>query len=92
MNRALVWRLVVKDWYLSRVPLTLIAMVVMGATNVAYSFAWLAIIRLGLLEGADSPVPIWSGRIVAILATEIAVIAAALALTFYLQSRKTNFV
>jgi hypothetical protein len=68
------------------------AMVVMGATNVAYSFAWLAIIRLGLTNDLSSPVPIWSDRILIILSGEIAVILAALVLTFVLQSRKTDFV
>jgi ABC-2 type transport system permease protein len=69
-----------------------LAMVVMGLGNVFYSFAWLLIIRTGLLEGADGPVPIWSERILAVLAAEITMIVGALALTFYLQSRKTNFV
>jgi hypothetical protein len=68
------------------------ALVTMGAFNVSYSFAWLAIIRFGLLEGADSPVPIWNERLLGILVVEIAVIVVSLALTFYLQSRKTDFV
>lgn len=68
------------------------AMVVMGACNVAYSFVWLAMIRFGLLTDADGAVPIWSDRILFVLAAEIAMIVATLALTFYLQSRKTNFV
>jgi ABC-type transport system involved in multi-copper enzyme maturation permease subunit len=69
-----------------------LAMVVMGICNVFYSFAWLLIIRTGLLEGADGPVPIWSERILAVLAGEITIIVGALALTFYLQSRKTSFI
>jgi hypothetical protein len=68
------------------------SMVTMGAFNVSYSFVWLAIIRFGLLEGADSPVPIWNVRLLGILAAEIVAIIAALAATFYLQSRKTDFV
>ena len=68
------------------------AMVTMGVCNVAYSFVWLAIIRFGLLAGADSPRPVWSGRLLSILATEIVVILLVLALTFYFQSRKKDFV
>jgi hypothetical protein len=68
------------------------AMVTMGVCNVAYSFVWLMVIEFGLLEGAGSPVPVWNGRLLVILTVEIAVIVAALALTFYLQSRKTSFV
>ena len=69
-----------------------VAMVVMGACNVSYSFAWLAISRFELLKDASGPVPIWNERILVILVAEIVVIAATLALTFYLQSRKTDFV
>lgn len=68
------------------------AIVTMGVCNVAYSFGWLAFIRLGLVKDLSSPVPIWSERILIILAAQITVIVAALALTFYLQSRKTDFV
>jgi hypothetical protein len=68
------------------------AIVVMGATNVAYSFAWLAIVRFGLLKDAQSPVPVWNERILLVLAVEITVIVLSIALTFFLQSRKTDFV
>jgi hypothetical protein len=68
------------------------AVLVMGACNVSYSFAWLAMLRFGLLKDASGPVPVWSDRILIILAGEITVIVATLALTFYLQSRKTDFV
>jgi hypothetical protein len=70
----------------------LLAMVTMGVCNVAYSFAWLAIIRFDLIKDVRSPVPVWNERILAVLGTEITVILVAIALTFYLQSRKTNFV
>lgn len=68
------------------------AVVVMGACNVSYSFAWLVMVRFGLLKDASGPVPVWSERILLILAGEITVIVVTLALTFYLQSRKTDFV
>ena len=68
------------------------AMATMGASNVSYSFVWLAMIRCGLLTDVGSPVPIWSDKILVILAAEVVVIVGALASTFYLQSRKTDFV
>jgi hypothetical protein len=64
----------------------------MGATNVAYSFWWFLFRLPGFAEDLKSPVPIWSNAIVMIIGGQIAVIVLALALTFYLQSRKTDFV
>ena len=68
------------------------AMVTMGVFNVAYSFAWIAMLRFDMLKDARSPVPVWNERILTVLGVEITVIVVALALTFYLQSRKTDFV
>ena len=70
----------------------LLAMVTMGATNVAYSFWWFLFRLPGFAEGLKSPVPIWSNTIMMIIGGQIAVIVLALVLTFYLQSRKTDFV
>jgi len=68
------------------------ALVTMGACNVAYSF-WYFLLRIpGLKEDLQSPVAIWSQPILLILAGQIAVIVGALGLTFYLQSRKTDFI
>ena len=69
-----------------------LAMVTMGATNVAYSFWWFLFRLPGFAEGLKSPVPIWSNTIMMIIGGQIAVIVLALVLTFYLQSRKTDFV
>ena len=69
-----------------------LAMVTMGATNVAYSFWWFLFRLPGFAENLKSPVPVWSNAILTVIGGQIAVIVLALALTFYLQSRKTDFV
>ena len=70
----------------------LLSMVMMGFTNVAYSFWWFLFRLPGFAENLKSPVPVWSNTILTIIGGQIAVIVLALALTFYLQSRKTDFV
>ena len=68
------------------------AMLTMGATNIAYSF-WFLLLKIpGLGQELKSPVAIWSRPILLILAGQITVIVVALVLTFYLQSRKRDFV
>jgi ABC-2 type transport system permease protein len=68
------------------------AVVTMGATNVSYSF-WFLLMKIpGLPEQLKSPVAIWSRPILWILAGQLTVIVVALGLTFYLQSRKRDFV
>ena len=69
------------------------AVVTMGVCNVSYSFAWFFLLKVpGMTENLKSPVAVWSTPILTILAAELAVIAAALGLTFYLQSKKTDFI
>jgi ABC-2 type transport system permease protein len=64
----------------------------MGATNVSYSF-WFLLMKIpGLPEQLKSPVAVWSRPILLMLAGQITVIVVALGLTFYLQSRKRDFV
>jgi hypothetical protein len=46
----------------------------------------------GLPEELKSPVAIWSRPILLILAGQLTVIVASLALTFYFQARKRDFV
>jgi len=70
----------------------LLAMVTMGATNVAYSFWWFLFRLPGFGEDLKSPVPVWSDLVLTIIGGQITVIVAALALTFYFQSRKRSFV
>jgi hypothetical protein len=68
------------------------AMLTMGVTNCASSF-WFLLFRIpGFSEDLKSPVPIWSRPILLIVAGQITVIVASLALTFYCQSRKRDFV
>lgn len=45
-----------------------------------------------IAAGFVSPVPVWSSTILAVLAVEAAVIALSFGLTFYIQSRKRDFV
>lgn len=68
------------------------AMLTMGATNISYSF-WFLLMKIpGLPEELKSPVAIWSRPILLMLAGQLTVIVASLALTFYFQSRKRDFV
>jgi ABC-2 type transport system permease protein len=65
----------------------------MGVCNVSYSF-WFVLSRVPGLRNQDlrSPVAVWSQPVLLILATEIAVILLAIGLTFYIQSKKTDFI
>jgi ABC-2 type transport system permease protein len=68
------------------------AVLTMGATNVSYSF-WFLLLKIpGLPQQLKSPVAIWSRPILLMLAGQLTVIVASLALTFYFQSRKRDFV
>jgi hypothetical protein len=69
------------------------ALLTMGACNVSYSFAWFFLVRVpGVKETLKSSVPIWSGPILMIVGAQLAVIAAAVGLTFYFQARKRDFI
>ncbi len=69
------------------------ALVTMGVCNVSYSFSWFYLLRVpGVREDLQSPVAIWSQPILSILAVELATIVLALGLTFYFQSRKSDFI
>ena len=63
------------------------------AVNVSYSLCWpLIISNAELRSGFSSPTPVWSPIVLKVLGAEFAAIVAILALTFYLQSRKKDFV
>jgi hypothetical protein len=63
------------------------------AVNVGYSFCWVLIINSAELRGGlASPTPIWSPTVLTVLGSELAAIPLILAVTFYLQSRKKDFV
>lgn len=69
---------------------------VIGATitvNASYSFCWPLIFNNAELRaGFGSTTPIWSPTVLTVLGSEFAAIAVILAITFYLQSRKQDFV
>jgi len=68
------------------------AVLTMGASNVSYSF-WFLLLKIpGLPQQLKSPVAIWSRPILLMLAVQLTVIVASLALTFYFQSRKRDFI
>jgi len=61
--------------------------------NSSYGVGWYLIIRNPVINGAlQSPVPVWSSAVLMILGGEVAVIVLILGITFYLQSRKREFV
>ena len=63
------------------------------AVNVGYSFCWPLILSSPeLRDGWGSPTPIWNPTVLTVLGSEFAAIAVILAITFYLQSRKKDFV
>jgi len=66
---------------------------VMAACNVSYSFSWFFLIRLpNIRADLSGPVAVWSRPMATILSVEIALIVLAIALTFFFQSRKTDFI
>jgi hypothetical protein len=63
------------------------------ACNSSYGFVWYFITRTpSLMRDLTSKVPVWNHAVVTFLVSEFALIAAILALTYYLQARKTDFV
>ena len=66
---------------------------VMGACNIAYTFAWFFLMRVpGIHDQMKGSIAVWSQPLLTILGGEIAVIVLAIALTFYFQSKKTDFI
>jgi hypothetical protein len=65
----------------------------MVAANSSYGFGWYLMIRNPIIrEGMKSPVIVWNKEILTVLGIEFAVIVLILGLTFFLQSRKRDFV
>jgi ABC-2 type transport system permease protein len=63
------------------------------ASNIGNGLAWYFIERSpGFWENVRSPVAIWNPTMVSILTIDIVTIVVALTLTFYLQSKKTDFI
>jgi hypothetical protein len=63
------------------------------ACNSSYWFAWFMIARTpGLMELAKGKSPVWNEQLLWIVLAELGVIAGTLVLTFFLQSRKQDFI
>src|SRR5262249_3834328 len=61
--------------------------------NTSYGFCWYLLVRNPVIRaGIQSPKIIWSREVLTVLGFEFAVIVLVLGLTFYLQSRKRDFV
>jgi ABC-2 type transport system permease protein len=62
-------------------------------SNSSYGLTWYFIMRSpALVAHAGDPSPVWNSTVLTVLAVEIAAIILTLGLTFFLQSRKTDFV
>jgi ABC-2 type transport system permease protein len=63
------------------------------ACNSSYWLAWYTLVQIrGVSDGLKSPVAVWNPTVLTILSGEFAFVALVLAITFYLQSRKRDFV
>jgi ABC-2 type transport system permease protein len=63
------------------------------ATNSFYGFGWYLLVRNPVIRGdMKSDLPIWSSEVLSVFGAEVAAILVILGLTFYLQSRKRDFV
>jgi ABC-2 type transport system permease protein len=63
------------------------------AANSSYGFGWYLLVRNeAIREGMKATAPVWGPEVVTVLAWEVAVVIVILGLTFYLQSRKRDFV
>ena len=63
------------------------------AANSSYGFSWYLLVRNAVIRaGMKSPMIVWSREVLTILGAEFAVIVLILGLTFFLQSRKRDFV
>jgi ABC-2 type transport system permease protein len=63
------------------------------ACNSSYGLAWYFMGRIpGLMADVKSPVPVWNPTVLKFLTGELALIVLILSLTFYIQSRKRDFV
>ncbi len=69
------------------------SVVVMAACNVSYSFSWFFLVRIPSIRAdLSGPVAVWSRPMLTILSAELALMVLAIGLTFFFQSRKTDFI
>jgi len=63
------------------------------ACNSSYGLVWYFMTRIPeLMDNVKSPAPVWNSTVLTILGSEFGFSALILALTFYLQSRKRDFI
>ncbi len=61
--------------------------------NSSHGFVWLAIVRTpALIANAMAPKPVWNSAVFKALGSELALIVLTLAITYFLQSRKRDFI
>lgn len=60
--------------------------------NIAYPLVWPFLIRIPGVLNATGPKPLWNSTVLRILGVELGLIVLILALTYYLQSRKRDFI
>jgi hypothetical protein len=69
------------------------AMAVNVLFSCSYGLIWTAMIQIpALTANASGPKPVWNSTVLTILGVELGLIVLILALTYYLQSRKRDFV
>lgn len=62
-------------------------------TNSSYGFSWYLLARnAAIREGMGAASPVWGPEVVTVLGVEAALVVGILGLTFFLQSRKRDFV
>jgi ABC-2 type transport system permease protein len=63
------------------------------ACNSSYGLSWYFMGRMpGLMADVKSPVPVWNAMVLKFLGAELGLIVLILGLTYYIQSRKRDFV
>ena len=63
------------------------------ASNASYGIAWYLLVRNPAIRASlKNPAVVWGREVLMVLTCQIVVVAAILALTFYVQSRKRDFV
>jgi hypothetical protein len=61
--------------------------------NIGYSLVWPFLIQIpGLMANANGPKAVWNSAVLKVLGAELGLSVLILALTFYFQSRKSDFV
>lgn len=63
------------------------------ACNSSYGLVWYFMTRVpALMANANRPVPVWNSTVVAVLGSEFGLVLSILGVTYFLQSRKRDFI